>query len=116
MGARVGDEADGPPRRFCRACCRNLSENRLHIVNDDSPKPHIFVLWTPAMNWTAKSPSELLMYCVKRIEGELSDGRKSVGTGYICAVAKPDGAAIPVLVTNKHVIDQVHHLRIFMHT
>jgi hypothetical protein len=68
------------------------------------------------MAWSAVTPSELAMYCVKRIEGRLPDGRSSVGTGYICAIGRPDGAAIPVLVTNKHVVEGVEHIRIFMHT
>src|ERR1043165_6893896 len=68
------------------------------------------------MAWVATTPSELLMYCVKRVEGFLPDGRTTVGTGYICGVGKADGSAIPVLVTNKHVLEGVQNLRVFMHT
>jgi hypothetical protein len=68
------------------------------------------------MSWNAITPSELLLYCVKRVEGDLPDGSRSVGTGYICGVEKADGAAIPVLITNKHVVKDVQRLRVFMHT
>jgi hypothetical protein len=46
------------------------------------------------MSWTAITPRELLMYCVKRVEVPLSNGKLSVGTGYICAVGQPNGQAV----------------------
>lgn len=68
------------------------------------------------MTWAPVTPSELLMYCVKRVECELSSGHTSVGTGYICAIENMHGNAVPVLITNKHVIEGAVLIRVCMHT
>lgn len=68
------------------------------------------------MSWNPSTVAEQLLYCVKRIECELGGGRRSVGTGYICLAPNSAGAAIPLLVTNKHVLDGAERIRICMHT
>ncbi len=62
-----------------------------------------------------RTTADLLLYCVKRIECDLVGGR-SVGTGYICGIEHQSGKAVPVLITNKHVIENAEKIRVCMHT
>lgn len=51
-----------------------------------------------------KTIATQLQYCTTRIEVTLTDGRSGVGTGFFFDYSLDDGQHIPVLVTNKHVV------------
>jgi len=53
---------------------------------------------------------------VKRIECDLGGGRLSVGTGYICGIAHSSGMMVPILITNKHVLEGANKIRVCIHT
>lgn len=48
---------------------------------------------------------ESFAYSVVRLECENSDGSKSTGTGFFFAIHEKNGKHVPLLVTNKHVIE-----------
>lgn len=52
-----------------------------------------------------KSPSELLVYSTVRIECEYTDGGTGTGTGFFFAFARNEKTHVPVIVTNKHVVE-----------
>lgn len=58
--------------------------------------------------------SEELMYNTVRIEGELPNGKRSIGTGFIFLYLF-DEHKIPVIVTNKHVIKETISGRFVLH-
>jgi len=51
------------------------------------------------------SPAEKLLLTTVRLECDLGDGRVSTGTGFFFTFKVDDEKHIPVIVTNKHVID-----------
>lgn len=61
------------------------------------------------MSGNTISASELLTHTTTRLEGKLPDGKVSVGTGFFYAF-KIDGKDIPVIITNKHVIEDCNEL------
>ncbi len=56
------------------------------------------------------STSELLTHTTTRIEGDLKNNKKSVGTGFFFNFRNGD-VDIPVIITNKHVIEDCYNLR-----
>jgi hypothetical protein len=62
------------------------------------------------------SVSERLTYSTVRIECQLSSGGISTGTGffYACNV-QPDGRHVPVVVTNKHVVEGALNASFYVH-
>lgn len=50
--------------------------------------------------------AQMLIYVTVRLECGLADGRASTGTGFFFAFKVDDKNIIPVIVTNKHVIDK----------
>jgi len=54
---------------------------------------------------TPLTPAEQLMHTTVRLECELTDGRASTGTGFFFAFKLDGDQQIPLVVTNKHVID-----------
>lgn len=52
-----------------------------------------------------QSPSELLVYSTVRIECEYTDGGTGTGTGFFFGFARSENANVPVIVTNKHVVE-----------
>lgn len=56
------------------------------------------------------SASELLTHTTIRIEGDLEDNKTSVGTGFFFNFKNGD-KSIPVIITNKHVVEDCHNLR-----
>jgi hypothetical protein len=63
------------------------------------------------------SPAEQLMYCTARIVGQIvgSTGFKS-GTGFFYNYPTEDDKQVPVLITNKHVIENTSALQFVVHT
>lgn len=51
------------------------------------------------------TPAETLMHTTVRLECSLSDNRASTGTGFFFSFKVDDDRHIPVIVTNKHVIN-----------
>ena len=51
------------------------------------------------------SAAEQLMHTTVRLECELADGGISTGTGFFFAFRVGDGQQIPLIVTNKHVVE-----------
>lgn len=51
------------------------------------------------------STAEILMHTTVRLECELQDGNLCTGTGFFFAFALENNQSIPIIVTNKHVID-----------
>ena len=51
------------------------------------------------------SPAEALMHTTVRLECHLKNGKTSTGTGFFFIFKIDDNAHIPVIVSNKHVID-----------
>jgi len=56
------------------------------------------------------STSELLTHTTTRIEGDLEDNKTSVGTGFFFNFKNED-KSIPIIITNKHVVEDCHNLR-----
>jgi hypothetical protein len=52
------------------------------------------------------SPAETLMHTTVRLECRLQNGRTSTGTGFFFSFKVDDKSHVPVIVTNKHVIDK----------
>ena len=50
------------------------------------------------------TPAETLMHTTVRLECELNDGRTFQGTGFFFSFKIDDNKAVPLIVTNKHVI------------
>jgi hypothetical protein len=63
------------------------------------------------------SPAEQLMYCTTRIVGQITGTTvlKS-GTGFFYNYPTEDGQHVPVLITNKHVIENTSALQFLVHT
>jgi V8-like Glu-specific endopeptidase len=51
------------------------------------------------------SPAEQLAHSTVRIECDLPDGCLSTGTGFFYSLNKKEGQHVPVIITNKHVIE-----------
>ena len=51
------------------------------------------------------SVTEKLLFTTVRIECELSGGAKSLGSGFFFNFGKREERSFPVIVTNKHVIE-----------
>ncbi|HEY9809655.1 MAG TPA: serine protease [Halomicronema sp.] len=51
------------------------------------------------------TPAEILMHTTVRLECELSNGGVSTGTGFFFSFRVDDQLEVPVIVTNKHVIN-----------
>jgi S1-C subfamily serine protease len=51
------------------------------------------------------TPSKEMLFTTVRIEVELPGGAARYGTGFIYNASEVDGVAIPVLITNEHVIE-----------
>ena len=49
--------------------------------------------------------AEMLMHTTVRLECTLADGRGSTGTGFFFSYLLDEGRNIPVIVTNRHVIE-----------
>lgn len=63
------------------------------------------------------TPTEQMMYCTTRIVGYVG-GSKSVfktGTGFFYNFPADGGQAVPVLITNKHVVDGTSSLEFLVH-
>lgn len=56
------------------------------------------------------SPSEILTHTTTRIVGILSETKSSIGTGFFFNFKKNENS-YPVIITNKHVIDDCHTLQ-----
>lgn len=63
---------------------------------------------------TPVTPSEQLLYCVVRIEG-ISENERWTGTGFIISVEVDDGRNVPILITNRHVVNDAQHLLFRLH-
>jgi hypothetical protein len=50
-------------------------------------------------------PAEELAFTTARIEAVLHDGHTSIGTAFFFSFPLPNGTQIPILVTNKHVVE-----------
>jgi hypothetical protein len=51
------------------------------------------------------SLSERLMHTTVRLECSLKDGKCSTGTGFFFSFKKDNNQIIPLIITNKHVIE-----------
>ena len=51
------------------------------------------------------APSEQIAHSTVRIEIELADGKRGTGTGFFFSFAKERDRHVPVIITNKHVVD-----------
>lgn len=51
------------------------------------------------------APSEQIAHSTVRIEVEAADGKRGTGTGFFFSFANEGGKYVPVIVTNKHVVD-----------
>ena len=51
------------------------------------------------------APSEQIAHSTVRIEVETADGKRGTGTGFFFRFADEGGKHVPVIVTNKHVVD-----------
>src|SRR5258708_571264 len=51
------------------------------------------------------APSEQIAHSAVRIEIENADGQRGTGTGFFCSFANQGDKHVPVIVTNKHVVD-----------
>lgn len=51
------------------------------------------------------SAAEQLMHTTVRLECELTDGGVSTGTGFFFSFKIDDDTQIPLIVTNRHVVD-----------
>lgn len=49
-------------------------------------------------------PTDNIPYCTARIECDKPNGKRSVGTGFFVLLCENDGASVPMLVTNRHVV------------
>src|SRR5260370_25650924 len=63
------------------------------------------------------TPTEQMMYCTTRIVGRISGSATNVktGTGFFYNYPAEGGQFIPVLVTNKHVIEGTSSLEFLVH-
>jgi hypothetical protein len=63
------------------------------------------------------SPAEHIMYSTARIVGQIPNSTNTkTGTGFFFNFPTHDGRIVPVLITNKHVIDGVERLKFLIHT
>lgn len=51
------------------------------------------------------APSELIAHSTVRIEVEVADGKRGTGTGFFFRFAQEQERHVPVIVTNKHVVE-----------
>lgn len=51
------------------------------------------------------APSEQIAHSTVRIEVETADGKRGTGTGFFFSFANESGKYVPVIVTNKHVVE-----------
>lgn len=58
--------------------------------------------------------SEQLAYSTVKIEVEYDDGSKGSGTGFFFKFKENDDRTIPLIITNKHVINNAHKGYIYM--
>lgn len=58
-------------------------------------------------------PAEFLSYATVRIEGTTSTGDTVTGTGFLFRLCEHDGQHVPVLFTNRHVIQDTTKTRLF---
>lgn len=63
---------------------------------------------------TPVTPSEQVLYCTVRIEGSKGTERWT-GTGFIIAIDVEDEKFAPILVTNRHVVNNAEHLVFKLH-
>ncbi len=54
---------------------------------------------------TQLAPSDWIAHCTVRIEVELADGKRAMGTGFFFSFARDGERHVPAIVTNKHVVE-----------
>lgn len=60
------------------------------------------------------APSEQLAYSTARIECEYANGSLGTGTGFFYTIDLPDEQIIPLLITNRHVVEHATAVRFIM--
>lgn len=62
------------------------------------------------------APSELIAHSTVRIEVEAADGKRGTGTGFFFRFAQEQERHVPVIVTNKHVVEGAVRGRFYLTT
>jgi hypothetical protein len=109
--ARLSSMWGAPPR-----CVLELDDNPYHTLEQGCHRPFACSgnPSNPLLIAMDLAPSEMLQYATVRLDVERLDGTRSFGTAFHFAFMI-DGEFVPVLVTNKHVLDDAQNVRFALH-